>query len=337
MLDFLLAGGAFVGLLGILQFLGINLVPYVGDKVTFGADQVVTEGVRRVSSVYGHPNNLGLFMGRIWPLAAVLLLAALAAQHTPTRATNSAVQPPGHMGQTPGSLWHLLQRYRAVLFLGICLLLTTGGLLVSFSKGALLGAGIAVLLLALLLWLRTQPDTHPHRTAFQQHLSWRLVALLAGLLLAGGLLIIGALAILDVRIERLNPFGESSSVRIKLWASALAMLRDHLLLGIGLDQFQSYYQHYIHPSLLGTNEQYTSHPHNVLLDIWLRLGIPGLIAFGWLLVRFYQHTLAHFRLSLLQCGLAAAMTAALVHGLVDNFYFVSDLAFTFWLWLWLTE
>jgi hypothetical protein len=31
------------------------------------------------------------------------------------------------------------------------------------------------------------------------------------------------------------------------------------------------------------------------------------------------------------------MTAALLHGLVDNFYFVPDLAFTFWLLLWAGE
>ena len=36
-------------------------------------------------------------------------------------------------------------------------------------------------------------------------------------------------------------------------------------------------------------------------------------------------------------GALAAMTAALVHGLVDNFYFVPDLALAFWLLLALVE
>ena len=36
-------------------------------------------------------------------------------------------------------------------------------------------------------------------------------------------------------------------------------------------------------------------------------------------------------------GALAAITAALVHGLVDNFYFVPDLALTFWLLVALVE
>jgi hypothetical protein len=35
--------------------------------------------------------------------------------------------------------------------------------------------------------------------------------------------------------------------------------------------------------------------------------------------------------------LAAAFTAALLHGLVDNVYFVRDLALVFWLLVWLAE
>jgi O-antigen ligase len=92
----------------------------------------------------------------------------------------------------------------------------------------------------------------------------------------------------------------------------------------------------IDPSLIGTSDQYAAHPHNLLLDIWLRLGPLGLLAFGWLLARC-------FRLAFRQIdrpvalGALAALTAALVHGLVDNFYFVSDLAFAFWLLVALLE
>ena len=67
--QFLLAfilGGALVGLLGLLQYIGLDLVPYLGTKQCFAPDGgvcsniVADGGVRRVLSVYGHPNNLGL-------------------------------------------------------------------------------------------------------------------------------------------------------------------------------------------------------------------------------------------------------------------------------------
>ncbi len=72
----LVPGGALVGAVGLLQFVGLNLAPLIGDKVGFSDDRLLVEGVRRVSSVYGHPNNLGLYMGRVWPLAGALALAA---------------------------------------------------------------------------------------------------------------------------------------------------------------------------------------------------------------------------------------------------------------------
>jgi O-antigen ligase len=316
-LRFFLVGGAFVGLLGILQFLGLNLVPFVGPKAGFSDDQIFVEGVRRVSSVYGHPNNLGLYMGRIWPLAAALALVAIVS----------------------GQRW----RQRDVLFFGGCCLLAGGGLLVSFSKGALLGAVVAS---GVLCWLLLRHHMPAIRRAMQQYSrrpGWlrmpvRIAGLLVGLVIAGSVLAIGAIVAGDaVMLERLNPLGASSSARLKLWASSLAMLRDHPLFGVGLDQFLVTYEYYIHPSLVGTNEEYASHPHNLVLNLWLRLGVPGVMAFGWLMVRFARRVLHSARMSLVFCGLAAAMSAALAHGLVDNFYFVPDLAFSFWLLLWVAN
>jgi O-antigen ligase len=222
-----------------------------------------------------------------------------------------------------------------VLFYGACLLLALGGLLVSFSKGALLGASGAALLLLVLLWQRYR------RVAAESEYRSPLVSRLAGF-------VVGALAVLlpltlaalllgEGGPERLNLFGESTDARLKLWVSSLEMLRDHPLFGVGPDQFLRVYQDYIHPSLVDTNEQFTSHPHTLLLDVWLRLGVLGVVAFGWLVVRFYRLTLGQGLRTLVQCGLAAAFTAALLHGLVDNVYFVRDLALAFWLLVWLAE
>ncbi len=301
----LVLGGALVGAVGLLQFVGLNLAPLIGDKVGFSDDRVLVEGVRRVSSVYGHPNNLGLYMGRVWPLAGALALAAAA----------------GYRGAAAGSAG----RRGAVgplLFYGVCSVVCLGGLLVSFSKGALVGAVAAGVVLAVSF---ARPGA-----AGVGWLRGRGVLVAAGVVLAGVALV--ALAGL-LGVERLNVLGESSMVRVKTWRSALLMVRDHPLVGIGLDQFVRVYPQYIDASLRGSSERFASHPHNVLLDVWLRMGLAGVAAFAWLIVRLFRGLVAggDGGAGALRVGVAAALVAALVHGLVDNFYFVPDLAFFWWL------
>jgi putative inorganic carbon (hco3(-)) transporter len=241
-------------------------------------------------------------MGRYWPLAAAL--------------AHLAFWGAADRGQGLRRAWPY------ALAAALCL----GGLLASFSRGAYLGALAAAAVLALALL--------PARTWRERRIWW------AGGLLAGGALLAVAVAV-ALGIERLNPLGASGGVRVQTWASALAMLRDHPL-GVGLDQFGRLYPQYIAPELAGTNEINTAHPHNLVLDLALRMGPLGLLAFGWLIARFYRGAWRAVRAGgdglrsgaagpALLAGAAAAMTASLVHGLVDQLYFWPDLALAFWL------
>jgi hypothetical protein len=289
---FWLIGGAVAGLIGVLQFLGLNLVPLFGAKAGFSDDSFLVEGVRRVTGLYGHPNNLGLAMGRYWPIAAALAHGAF---------WGAATRAAGLRRSLP---W--------LVMAGLCV----GGLLVSFSRGAYLGALAAGAVLALCLL--------PGQL-------WRDRRVLAGIATLAALGLMGALALAALDIERFNPFGASSGIRVQTWRSALAMLRDAPL-GIGLDQFGRLYPRYIDPALAGTNEINTAHPHNLLLDIPLRMGPLGVVAFAWLIIRFYRDLRGRLAQPL-YAGLAAAMSGALVHGLVDQFYFWPDLAFAFWIFI----
>jgi hypothetical protein len=78
------------------------------------------------------------------------------------------------------------------------------------------------------------------------------------------------------------------------------------------------------------------------LDWWLSLGIMGLLVLVWLLWRYYREAIYLVRwcasraapdplLRAIAIGLIAAMTDFLIHGLVDNSYFLMDLALIFWL------
>ncbi len=137
------------------------------------------------------------------------------------------------------------------------------------------------------------------------------------------------------RLASLFRTGEGTTfLRLNLWRSAWAMIRDHPLRGVGLDNFlYAYRTRYILPT--AWEERNLSHPHNIVLDWWTRLGILGLVVLVWLLAAFF-HTAAHLyrrladpTLRALTLGLMASMVDFLAHGLVDNSFFLTDLALVF--------
>ena len=114
------------------------------------------------------------------------------------------------------------------------------------------------------------------------------------------------------------------------------MIKDHPLLGVGLDNFLYQYRtRYVLPE--AWQELDLSHPHNIVLDYWTRLGILGVAALIWLEGAFFVKGLRLYRRlpdkseRALVLGLMASMVACLAHGLIDNSYFLVDLAFVFFL------
>ena len=199
--------------------------------------------------------------------------------------------------------WRVLWLPGAVI--GLAILLT-------FSTGGWLGALAAVLVVVALV-------------------ARRELALRFGGLALVALLVISALAIAGVLPERLNPLRQTGGFRLDLWLSSVQMIRDHPLLGVGLDNFAYVYQQvYLREGAAA--EPNLSHPHNWVLHVWLELGLAGLAAFGWLLVSFAAQARrgAH---RWLVAGAAGSIADMLVHGFLDNSFFLVDLAFLFWLGL----
>lgn len=156
----------------------------------------------------------------------------------------------------------------------------------------------------------------------------------------------GAAAVLALvsrssRFSRLLDFSQGTNFfRLRVWQSALDMIQDRPWTGFGLDQFLYAYRGvYLQPD--AWQEPNLSHPHNIILDVWLRLGIFGiatLIAIQvWFWVNAVQLT-ARFRHNdttafALVAGAMGSMASLLSHGMVDNSLFVMDLAFVFTLLL----
>ena len=293
-------GGALVALWGLAQFVAAVLAPQLFLPVMSLSFRVnIVSGLPRAVSVYGNPNNLGLYLGRVWPLAAMLALIE----------------------------WRASVRRWLAMGYTLCAAVCLGGIFVSFSRGAWLGVGVALLVLVL-PWMRRR---------FQL---WPLPCLLVcGAALAG-------VCVLMLTLRGSFTDG-SGKVRLLFWREALALLKQHPF-GLGLDQF--YYYHnpifgrsLIDSALMSAQDRTAREPHSLVFELWLNLGPLGLFAVVWLVVRAVKRAGARLAIEpatpagLLAHGAIAALAAAFTHGLVDTFYFWPDLAIAFWLLLVLTR
>ncbi len=268
--DALVLSGVAVSLYGLYQYAFTDAV-------------IVAEGVRRIRAMYGSPNNVSLFLGRMIPVAAALALTG-----SPLRRR-----------------WHAL----ALAPMLLCLFLT-------YSRAAwLLGLPAALVSLA---WLRGQ----------------RTSRAVLGVLVICGLLIVPLAG--TERLTSLLDFGQGTSFRrIRLWQASVDMIRDYPLTGVGLDNFLYRYPEYMLAD--AWEEPNLSHPHNIVLDYWTRLGIGGVVALLWLLGAYFALALSSYRRLPdgdsrgIMLGFTASMVGTVVHGLVDNSYFLVDLAFAFML------
>ncbi len=258
----------------------------------FGSNTVNVENLSRVTSVYEHPNSLALYLGRVLPLTAALAL-----------------------------LLPATYRQRRILYAAASAVILIATYL-TYSRGAILGLGGATVVIALL---------GGRGILVRQWQSRRNVVLVGGAVV----LLVGAAGAF-LALGRLFDFG-SVSLRKDIWIAAINMLKDHPIFGIGLDQFYHLYPQYATAGAQAANEVFTSHPHNFVLDYWLRLGIIGLLLGGLTIFGFYRCGWRLARLTrnplhrAIVVALLASMTDFVLHGLVDQAYFVQDLALIFWL------
>ncbi len=277
LVDALILSGVVVAVIGLVQYaMGVNVI-------------TAEAGFRRLRSVYGSPNNAGLYLGRVLPFAIAYPLF--------------------------GTI-----RRRRVLY-GLAVLPVALAIVLSFSKGALLlGVPCSLLVLGVLAggrWLWTAVGAVVAAVA-------TIIPLLRTPRFA---------SLLDTRRG-------TTFFRLHLWRSSLMMLRDHLGLGVGPDNFLYQYRgRYILPA--AWQEPDLSHAHNILLDYGCRLGLPGLFAGVWLQWAFWQSALplrhgdqsAFPDRRAMALGTMASMAGFVAHGMVDASYFVIDLAFVFFLLL----
>ena len=301
-------------LLGALAVAAIGLYQYITRTDLITAE----EGVARIHSVYGSPNNLALYLGRALPIAvAVALIGGLSATRSGHPPRGAALRP-------------ILYAF-AALILGYAIFLTR-------TRGALLLGVPVSLALIVILWLG------------------RRGVIAVGAAITAGLASLPLLSRLPRFGDALNFGSGTSFFRVKLWVSALRMFRDHPLLGVGPDNFlYQYRSRYILPE--AWQDPNLSHPHNIALDYLSRLGLLGFATGLWIHLAFWRTAIYTYRrlkmahpspvgnvadggragdgghLLPLCIGLMASVADMLAHGLVDHSFFLVDLAFAFCLML----
>jgi putative inorganic carbon (HCO3(-)) transporter len=205
------------------------------------------------------------------------------------------------------------QRLR--LLSGLAALVMIGTLLLSQSIPGIIALGTVLLFLG--VWRNR----------------WFLSLIPLGLAcLGGGLLAYGpgraALNLLSFD----HPIGIGVALRLDMWSRALAMIHDMPFTGVGLNGFAVIQDQFYPGFSLGREP----HAHSLFLQTALDLGVPGFVAFLWLLVAFANTMVKTYRattdrdLRALLVGLVASILGHLIYGLMDMTPWGSRTQVAFW-------
>lgn len=293
------------------------------------------EATRRVVSVFGYPNAVGLYLETIIVYCFGYLLLIKKETSKPAK-----------------------------LLCSLAVALSICAIIFAKSSGAGLGLVAGFTIFAVLY-------SKVSRKAF-----------LVGLVMA----VIISLSLPQGRakvMERLTLQDFSGQVRLIGWRESWQMIGDgRLLTGAGLSNFQTAVAQYhvpgfyfnrdrdpdFHRKTVLFDQSYRDkywqplevymYPHNIILNFWSEVGLLGLLAFVWLIVRFFYFGFRNLpacrqgrdfgpavtirdpqseiqnsgkEQQILIITAMSAMAAIIVHGLVDVPFFKNDLAILFWL------
>lgn len=133
----------------------------------------------------------------------------------------------------------------------------------------------------------------------------------------------------------IHPVDTSASLRMALWESTMAMIRDYPLTGIGWGAYLWTYPAY--DFFIQNPDVKIYHAHNMYLHLMAEIGIPAFILFMtiiaktvYMAVRVAKRSKDRW-LSGLAMGIIAAIISLLVNGVTDHILFNIQLSMFFWM------
>jgi putative inorganic carbon (HCO3(-)) transporter len=305
----------------LLSGAGISVLGLVGTDWTakfpllapiYGRLPRLISGVPRSIGGGLHPNEVGGALILFIPLALSLLLATVRVPAGQSRLAqnkgiSAALKP---VPAILGSLDKLVRsRWSINVGLSLILLITVFTLVLTQSRSAFFGLGVALVALGVIKnrWLRL--------------IFGLAVAASIAILWYFGLERVGHL-LLDVGEGTVAVGTLTFAGRLEVWQRAVYMIQDFPFTGIGLNTFDLV-ANAMYPFFLIGPEARVIHAHNNFLQIAVDLGIPGLVAYVGLLTvftiiawRVYRRC-ADPKLQALAVGLFCGMLAHQVYGLTD--------------------
>lgn len=190
--------------------------------------------------------------------------------------------------------------------------LVIANLVMTFSRNALLGFGLGLLVLTLIYSIK-----------------WIFA-------LGGFAILISFIPSVTQRIEGTLDLSQNE-LRIKLWKTALYMIRDHPILGVGNGNFVTRYNEYVSKYKELNYYGYQNYPnHNTYLKLQSELGILGIASFLGIIIttlfrikKLYSTTRDKFYIPF-YTGVMASLIVFLFMNLSDNLFFVPKVTTYFW-------
>ena len=194
-------------------------------------------------------------------------------------------------------------------------------LIYTWSRGAWLGALLSLIMFAILYRAATLRLTLP---------GLALLPFAVGVLPA---------SILNRILSIGNLADTSTAYRVSIWTASVRMLHDVIWCGVGTgsEAFTALYPVY---ALSGA--AYALHAHNLFLQIFLELGILGIVAFVVVITCYYRFvfgtyaTMQDRRVASTVLALSMGVLALLTQGLTDHVWFNYRIVALFWIILGLT-
>jgi O-antigen ligase len=194
-------------------------------------------------------------------------------------------------------------RTRTRLWFGAAAFICTLGLVLTKSRGAWLGFGVAFLYVIV---------------------RRRSLTLLVSAASAGLVVVLSDVLhrLLVSRAAATTVYDPSLLGRFALWDYAWRIGKANWLFGVGMENFRYVKHFYRWPEPLSASIQYNA--HNIYLEVFADLGVVGLAVFLWLLVSSFTRSSNAMKSNDavdLGLGLSAGVVAYAAHGLVDCVFF----------------
>ncbi len=123
------------------------------------------------------------------------------------------------------------------------------------------------------------------------------------------------------RLMNLDNPQNSITQRINYWRTAIAVIKDHPILGVGPGNFQEVFLKY--KVGLSTNTRYA---HNIFLHMWAETGILGFTGIFFFIFSLLQKGFQNNKQKLI----FLAITVFVLHNLIDNSFFIPETGLLWW-------